>query len=195
MPLFKYLGNYVKVFCKFPVSVFLYEFAALPEFNLDEFCQFLVLFHQAQVKKGKVMELVPGVIILGYFLLDPGNDLAHLFFKNGNKNVVFVVEIEINGAVCNIGFLCDLCNSGIEEAVSGKNSYGCLDNPSVFISYFHQFFTFDRRAEVNKYSFRYYILTLFVKRKCSQMTTLACNILFFQKKYFNVPFFRLLIYE
>lgn len=74
---------------------------------------------------------------LGDGISDLDNELADFLFKEGEEDVVFVVEVKIDGAIRNIGFFGDVGDPGIKKAFLTENLDGGIKDFLVFISLLH----------------------------------------------------------
>ena len=54
-----------------------------------------------------------------------------------NQNIVFIFEIQIDGAVGDAGFFANLSNSRLVKSMSGKNLYSRFKDLVIFIIFFY----------------------------------------------------------
>lgn len=86
---------------------------------------------------GKEQELFLGGIQLFNMVLDLKDDFADLVFKEGDEDIVFVVEVEVDCPVSDLGLFGNVRDTGIEKTFTGKNFNGSLGYLVVFVGNAH----------------------------------------------------------
>jgi len=109
-----------------------HEFAGLAQFDLHYLGQVLVLLDHEQVLGDEGPHLFERIAHLGNGFPHPLDPKLHLLFEERDQDIVFVFEIEIDGAVRHACFACNLGNLRVVEALFRKNLYSGLDNLVVF---------------------------------------------------------------
>jgi hypothetical protein len=126
-------GNNVNIFNEFGVAVLFHEFIALPELHLQDLGQIFFLFQEEEVMAGEDVQFFAGVVFLFKQEFDLQDDLADFIFEQRDQDVVLVVEIEVDGAVRDLGLLGDIGDAGIEKAFFGKDLDRRLGDFAMFV--------------------------------------------------------------
>ena len=109
---------------------------ALMGFNLVHDGHVAVPLEFHEVTPDKVAQFVQAVVSLA----DSGAKLIKNLFcpvvEKLHQNIVFVLEIQVDGTVGHAGLPGDLGNGRLVESLAGKDRYGCLQDNMVLIIFF-----------------------------------------------------------
>ncbi len=92
---------------------------------------FLKLF---QMPVNQIPEFGDSIVRLFHRFPETGKNLFGFVGEKLNQNIVFVLEIQINGSIRNTGFASDLRNGCLMKTLFCKNAYGRLQYPVVFLA-------------------------------------------------------------
>lgn len=110
--------------------------AALMGFNLVHHRHVAILLEFHEVPPDKVPQFVEAVVRL----VDGGaksiKNLLGPVVEELYQNIVFILEIEIDGAVGHAGLSGDLGNGRLVKALAGKDFYSCLQDEMILIIFF-----------------------------------------------------------
>ena len=123
----------VQVFDERLVDVLLHEFRALANLHPKNLREMLLLGDDGEVGDGKPLDLLQGIFF--FFQLCPHvlHDLSEFFLKEGDEDIVLVLEVQVNRPVGDIRLFGDLRYPGIVKPLLRKNLYRSLQDLLMLI--------------------------------------------------------------
>ncbi len=133
LTLFHNLSDDVQVHVRhFPYLIF-HHACALVRLRLVENGHIPVCLKLFQMSPDQVSKLVNGILGLVHLFSETSKNLLGLVIEELNQNIIFIFEIQIDGAISHAGFFGDLSNGRLKETVFGKYLDSRLEYPTVFI--------------------------------------------------------------
>ena len=115
-------------------DIHLYQFDILMGHGLIHNRHVPVFLELFQMPVNQIPEFADGIVRLFHLFPETGKNLFGLIGEKLNQNIIFVLEIQINGSIRNTGFPRDLRNGCLMKTLFCKNAYGRLQYPVVFLA-------------------------------------------------------------
>jgi len=133
LTVFDDFADQVQVALELQLVVFPHKPAALAQFHLEHRGQIRIGLKLRQMHANQFGETLPGIAMFLGPVAEFGDDQLHLVFKKTNQEIILVLEVEIDGAISDVGQARDFRHLGIEEALLGKDLYGRVQNALTFV--------------------------------------------------------------
>jgi hypothetical protein len=116
----------------FPYLIF-YHACALVRLRLVQNGHISVCLKLFQMSSDQVSKLINGILGLIHLFSETSKNLLGFVIEELNQNIIFIFEIQIDGAISHAGFFGDLSNGRLKESVFGKYLDSRLEYAMVFI--------------------------------------------------------------